>query len=211
MQRINETTAQEAARYLAAQDPILKPVIERAGLCTIRPNTDYYQELVDAIISQQLSVHAARSIETRFRNLFGGQFPTPEQILTTDIETLRALGFSRAKAAYVLDLAQHVVDGRVRFDHLDTLTNDEVIAELTAVKGIGVWTAHMFLMFCMGRTDVLPVGDLGVRNGIRDLYGFKDAPTPQQITELAEANGWHPYESIASWYVWQSLNNEPNL
>jgi len=208
---MSETTAQEAAEYLSGRDPVLRPVIERTGLCTIRPHENYYQELVDSIISQQLSIHAARSIEKRFRDLFGGHFPTPEEILTTDVETLRGLGFSRAKAAYVLDLAQHVVDGKVRFDHLDALSNDEIITELTAVKGIGVWTAHMFLMFAMGRTDILPIGDLGIRNGVRKLYGFADAPTPQQITDIAMQNHWHPYESIASWYVWQSLDNAPAL
>lgn len=206
---MSEATARRAAGHLRRADPVLTPVIEARGLCTIRPNLEYYQELVDAIISQQLSVHAARSIEQRFRDLFGGKFPAPDAILQTDIETLRGIGFSRAKASYVLDLAQHIQDGTVQFDHLDALENDAVIAELTAVKGVGVWTAHMFLMFCMGRTNVLPVGDLGIRNGIRKLYGFADAPTPQQITELAAQNGWHPYESIASWYIWQSLDNAP--
>jgi len=210
---MSEAVAQEAAEYLAQHDDVLRPVIAEKGLCTIRPNTDYYQALVDAIISQQLSVYAARAIEQRFRDLFGGVFPAAEQILTTDADTLRGLGFSRAKAMYVLDLARHIADGRVRFDHMDGLSNDEVIKELTTVKGIGEWTAHMFLMFSMGRTDVLPVGDLGIRNGIRKLYGeaygYTDAPTPAQITELAAARGWHPFESVASWYVWQSLNNAP--
>ena len=209
MQTMSELVAGEAAEHLASVDPVLKPVIERAGLCTIRPNGDYYQQLVDAIISQQLSVHAARSIENRFRELFGGKFPAPEEILTSDVETLRGIGFSRAKASYVLDLAQHVVDGKVRFDHLDALSNEEVVAELTAVKGIGEWTAHMFLMFCMGRSDVLPVGDLGVRNGVRALYGFENAPSPDDVRDIASKNNWHPYESIASWYVWQSLDNAP--
>jgi len=206
---LSEREAEKAASYLAGQDPILAPVIGRIGFCTIRPHKNYYQELVDSIISQQLSVYAARSIEGRFRDLFGGEFPSAEQILTTDVETLRGLGFSYAKGRYVLDLAQHVVDGKVKFGQLDSLTNDAVIAELTAVKGIGEWTAHTFLMFCMGRSDVLPVGDLGIRNGIRKLYGFENAPTPQQITELALKNHWHPYESVASWYVWQSLDNAP--
>ncbi len=209
MIRINESVVQEAADYLSRQDPVLRLVIAARGLCTIRPHENYYQELVDSIISQQLSIHAARSIEKRFRDLFGGHFPTPKEILTTDIETLRGLGFSRAKASYVLDLAQHVLDGKVQFDHLDALSNDDVITELTAVKGIGVWTAHMFLMFCMGRTDILPVGDLGIRNGIRKLYGLEDTPTPQQIVAIATQNKWHPYESIASWYIWQSLDNTP--
>jgi len=211
MERMSKPVAAQAAKHLSKADPVLAPAIAAHGLCTIRPNTNYYQELVDSIISQQLSVHAARSIEQRFRDLFGGHFPAPEEILTKDVETLRGLGFSRAKAAYVLDLAQHVVDGRVRFDHLDGLSNDEVIAELVPVKGIGTWTAHMFLMFCMGRTDVLPVGDLGIRNGIRKLYDLADAPTPEQVTELAAKNGWHPYESVASWYIWQSLDNAPAI
>jgi DNA-3-methyladenine glycosylase II len=209
MIRISQEIAQEAAAHLAAVDPILAPIIRQVGPCTITPNQDYYQALVDAIISQQLSVHAARSIENRFRELFGGHFPTAEEILTIHADTLRSIGFSRAKAAYVLDLAAHVMEGKVRFDHMDELDNEAIIAELTEVKGIGVWTAHMFLMFCMGRTDVLPVGDLGIRNGIRKLYAFADSPSPEEITKLASDKRWHPYESIASWYVWQSLDNQP--
>ena len=201
----------KAAQYLSAHDPVLRPVIVRYGLADLKPHRNYYQELVDSIISQQLSVHAARAIEQRFRELFGGTFPAAGQILSTDVETLRGLGFSRAKASYVLDLARHVVDGSVKFDHLDAMSNREVINELIAVKGIGEWTAHMFLMFCMGRLDVLAFGDLGIRNGIRKLYGLPDAPTPDQIIEVARANHWHPYESVACWYVWQSLDNKPAL
>ena len=199
----------KAADYLARQDPVLAPVIVKYGLANLTPHKNYYQELVDSIISQQLSVHAARAIEARFRELFDGHFPSPEEILSQDIETLRALGFSRAKAAYVLDLAQHIVDGKVKFDHLDSLTNDEIIAELTAVKGIGEWTVHMFLMFCMGRLDVLAHGDLGIKNGVRKLYNLEAQPTMQQVIEVAEQNHWHPYESVACWYVWQSLDNKP--
>jgi len=109
----------------------------------------------------------------------------------------------------VLDLAQHIVDGKVKFDHLDNLSNEELCNELTVVKGVGEWTVHMFLMFCMGRLDVYANGDLGIRNGIRKLYGFEDVPTPAQITELAQKNHWHPYESVASWYIWQSAQKYP--
>lgn len=199
----------KAAEYLVAQDAVLAPVIAKYGPCTIRPHKDYYQELVDSIISQQLSVHAARAIEGRFRDIFGGKFPSAEEILTVDVERLRSIGFSRAKATYVLDLAQHIVDGRVKFDYLDTLSNEGVIKELTAVKGIGEWTAHMFLMFCMGRLDVLATGDLGIRNGVFKLYGLDSVPTPQQVAQLAAQNNWHPYETVACWYVWQSLDNKP--
>lgn len=205
----SEAELARAAEYLASHDTVLAPVIAKYGPCTIRPHKDYYQELVDSIISQQLSVHAARAIEQRFREIFGGKFPSASEILAIDVERLRSIGFSRAKAAYVLDLAQHIVDGRVKFDHLDNLSNEEIIHELTAVKGIGEWTVHMFLMFCMGRLDVLATGDLGIRNGVRKLYGFTDAPTPQQIADVARQGGWHPYESVACWYVWQSLDNKP--
>jgi len=207
----SDKTLADAVAHLSKHDPVLAPVIAQSGPCTIQPHKDYYQELVDSIISQQLSVHAARAIENRFRDLFGGKFPAPQEILSTDVETLRGIGFSRAKAAYVLDLAQHIVDGKVKFDHLDNLSNEEVLAELIQVKGIGEWTVHMFLMFCMGRLDVLPVGDLGIRNGVRKLYKLSNAPTPDKVTQIAKKNHWHPYESVASWYVWQSLDNKPAL
>lgn len=209
MEIMSQTVARKAAEYLMRHDAVLAPVIAEVGLCTIRPHENYYQELVDSIISQQLSVKAAAAIEGRFKALFGGAFPTPEQILDKEIEDLRAIGFSGAKARYVQDLARHILDGTVRFDTLNMLSNEAVVGELTQVKGIGEWTVHMFLMFCMGRTDVLPHGDLGIKNGIRALYGFADPPTPQDIRTVAETYHWHPYESIACWYVWQSLKNVP--
>jgi DNA-3-methyladenine glycosylase II len=208
---ISDTVAAEAAEYLRKHDNALAPVIARVGPCTIRPHTDYYRELVESIIGQQLSIKAAAAIEARFVAMFEGQFPSPDQILTKDVEELRAIGFSRPKARYVQDLAQHVIDGKVRFDDIESRSNEEIIAELVAVKGVGEWTAHMFLMFCMGRSDILPVGDLGIRNGVRALYGFEHTPTPEDISQVAKDNGWRPYESIASWYVWQSLDNAPEL
>jgi DNA-3-methyladenine glycosylase II len=208
----NDDTVKQAADYLAAHDPVLAPVIAKAGLCTIRPHHNYYQELVDSIISQQLSVKAARTIEQRFCELFGGDsLPSPEAILTKNVDELRTAGLSRGKALYVRDLAQHVVDGSIKFDHLDSLSNQEIIAELTPVKGIGEWTVHMFLMFCMGRLDVLAHGDLGIKNGVRALYGLDHQPTPQEIITIAETFQWHPYESVACWYLWQSLENTPAL
>ena len=199
----------QAAEHLKVNDPLLAPVIDRFGLATIEPHTNYYPELVDAIISQQLSVKAAATIVSRFKDLFGSDWPTPEQILERDIEEFRSVGLSRAKAGYVQDLAAHVLDGSVSFDKLDSQSNDEITKELTAVKGIGEWTAHMFLLFCMGRTDVLAWGDLGVRSAIRKLYGFENLPTPDEVREVAATHGWHPYESIACWYLWKSLDNVP--
>jgi DNA-3-methyladenine glycosylase II len=204
------TNLKKAAEYLAAHDDKLAPIIASAGLCTIRPHRQYYQELVESIIGQQLSVKAAASIRTRFLELFGGTFPTPETIVRKKPEELRAIGFSWAKAAYILDLAQHMIDGRLQFDSFDSQSNQAIITELTDVKGIGEWTAHMFLMFCMGRLDVLPTGDLGIRNGVRTLYCLDAVPSPQQVIEVAESHHWHPYESVASWYIWQSLDNAPS-
>lgn len=194
----------KAARHLS-HDKILAPVITQAGLSTIRPHTNYYRELVEGIIGQQLSLAAADAVLSKFLTLFNNQFPTSEQIIVTPIEVLRSAGLSRAKAMYVQDLAQHIIDGRLNFKTLPNFSNEEVIRKLTAVKGIGEWTAHMFMIFSLGRLDVLAVGDLGVRTGIKRLYNLTELPTPAAIQEIAAANHWHPYESIACWYIWQSL------
>lgn len=204
-----KTQLEAAASHLAAHDKRLADIIATAPLPTFTPHTDYYRALVNSIIGQQLSVKAAATIKQRFVDLFGGEFPLPEQISKRDIEELRSVGLSRPKASYVQDLARHILDGSVRFDTIDSLSNDEIIAELTAVKGIGEWTVHMFLLFCMGRLDVLPTGDLGIRNGSKKLYGLEELPTPDEMREIAAANNWHPYESVASWYIWHSLDNAP--
>ncbi len=203
-------TLKVAATHLAKHDSALAPIIKRAGLSTITPHRNYYQELVESIISQQLSVKAAATILKRFVALFDtGHFPTPEEILQKDIEQLRSVGLSRQKGSYIQDLALKVIEGTVKFDHLDALSNNEIITELTQIKGVGVWTVHMFLMFCMGRLDVLPVGDLGIKNGIQNLYGLDHSPAPDEIVKIADDNNWHPYASIASWYIWHSLDNKP--
>jgi len=194
---------------LSKADPVLSGVIATAPLPTFVPHTNYYKALVNSIIGQQLSVKAAATIKQRFVDLFGGSFPSPEQIITRDIEELRGVGLSRPKAGYVQDLARHILDGSVQFSTLDQLSNDDIVTELTAVKGIGEWTVHMFLLFCMGRLDVLPTGDLGVRSGIKKLYGLDELPTPDTMREMALKNNWHPYESVASWYIWHSLDNAP--
>lgn len=199
----------KAAQHLSKHDPVLAPIIKRVGLATIYPHRNYYWELVDSIISQQLSVKAARSIERRFQELFGSEYPEPEAIVKRSLEELRAVGLSTNKARYIHDLAHHVLDGRIRFDQLDRLSNEAVMSELTDVKGVGEWTAHMFLIFCMGRLDVLAVGDLGIRNGIRSLYALADLPSPQEVQDIAAMYSWHPFESVACWYVWQSLDNVP--
>ncbi len=194
-----------ATEYLAARDPILAAVIAAIGPCPLTQHTEYYQALVDSILGQQLSVKAAAAIRSRFIALYDGAYPSPEIICNTSIEKLRSAGLSRSKAAYIQDLATHILDGRIDFSHIEHKDNNSIMRELIAVKGIGEWTVHMFLIFCMGRLDVLPVGDLGIRTGIMRLYGLATLPTPTEVRGVADKHAWHPYESIASWYVWQSL------
>ena len=203
------SSLQQAAEYLRSHDPILAQIIADAPLPDVIPHTNYYQALVSSIIGQQLSVKAAASIRKRFTGIFNDTFPSPQQILDMDIETLRGAGLSRPKISYIKDLAQHVIDGAVTFDTLDELSNEQIIEELLPVKGIGEWTVHMFLIFCMGRLDVLPTGDLGIRNGIGRKYGFDRIATPEEVSQIAVKNSWHPYESVASWYIWHSLDNAP--
>jgi len=208
----NSKTLRIASEYLASVDPILAPIVATAGLPTITPHKNYYQELVESIVSQQLSVKAARTIMNRFLDLFeGDDFPTPAQILSKTVEEFRSVGLSRQKGTYIQDLAVKVIEGTVKFNHLDALSNEDVIAELTQIKGVGVWTVHMFLIFCMGRLDVLPTGDLGIKNGIYALYELKEKPSPEEMEKLAKKHKWHPYESVASWYVWHSLDNKPAI
>lgn len=205
---ISDKLVAEAKAQLAT-DPALAAVIDAFPNCDIRPHKNYYRELVESIIGQQLSVKAAASINRRFVELFGGQFPDAEKIFNQPVEYLREAGLSGAKARYVQDLAWHVLEGKIDFASFDSLSNDEIMAELIPVKGIGEWTAHMFLMFCMARPDVLPVGDLGIRTGMQKLYDIDHLPSPDEIREIAKRANWHPYESIASWYIWQSLDNAP--
>jgi len=209
MQATRANLLKQAATHLSSHDPFLAQVIARVGPCTIEPHSNYYQELVESIISQQLSVKAAATIWQRFLQLFDGTFPMPQEILAKDPEVLRSVGLSRAKAAYVQAIATHIMDGRLEINKLPELSNEQIIAELTAIKGVGEWTAHMFLIFSLGRMDVLAVGDLGIRNGILQLYSLPELPDAKTTQALAERYQWHPYESVACWYIWQSLDNKP--
>ncbi len=206
---LNPDVKRDAAEYLSAHDSRLRAVIMSAGLCTMTPHTNYYQALGDSIIGQQLSVKAATTIRQRFCDLFGGSFPNPTAILTKSVDELRTAGLSRAKATYIVDLAHHIIEGRLSFDGIEQLSNNQIIAMLTDVKGIGIWTVHMFLMFCMGRADVLATGDLGIRSGVQRLYALDHLPSPQEVEAIATEHQWHPYESVACWYIWHSLDNEP--
>jgi DNA-3-methyladenine glycosylase II len=171
-------------------------------------SNDHYGALVRAITGQQLSVLAARAIYGRLTARFDGRAPTPQEILVDDPEELRAAaGLSRAKVAYLRSLAEHVISGELELERLDTLSDEEAIAELVAVKGLGLWTAHMFLMFQLERPDVLPVGDLGIRRAIERAYGLDGLPDAPTMEKIAEP--WRPQRTLACRYLWRSLQNEP--
>jgi DNA-3-methyladenine glycosylase II len=197
--------------HLRAADPVLRKVIDglgelgdrRAG----RPQ-DHYGTLIRAIVGQQLSTKAAQAIYDRLTERFGGRPPSPQEVLSEDPEQLRAAaGLSRAKVAYLRSLAEHVFDSTLELDRLEKLSDEDVIAELVAVRGLGVWSAHMFLIFHLGRADVLPVGDLGIRRAVMLRYGLPELPSPAELEAIAEP--WRPHRSLASRYLWRSLSATP--
>jgi DNA-3-methyladenine glycosylase II len=198
-----------ARRLIMRRDPVMAELMRRYGACGLAQSqhTDPYKALVHSIMSQQLSIKAAATIAKRFDELFGGRFPPPAQVLAMPEERLRSVGLSGMKVAFVRDLARRVCDGSLRLDALDTMHDEEVIAELTKVKGIGRWTAEMFLMFRLQRPDILPVGDLGIVNAMKKVYRLRKTPTPARMARIAE--NWRPYRSIGCWYLWASLDNTP--
>ncbi|HEY7934422.1 MAG TPA: DNA-3-methyladenine glycosylase [Solirubrobacteraceae bacterium] len=202
-----------ALTHLRSADPVLAALIAAVGKLPDaregRPDPDdHYGALVRAIVGQQLSVLAARSIYGRLTARFSDRAPRPEEILADDPEELRpAVGLSRAKVGFLRSLAEHVISGELELNRMEDLGDDEVIAELTAVKGIGIWSAQMFLMFQLERTDVLPVGDLGIRRAVERAYGLDELPQAAQIEEIAEC--WRPHRTLACRYLWRSLSNEP--
>lgn len=186
------------------KDRALRKVIDAVGPFNLRPTRDRFSVLVRAIISQQISTAAARNIRGRLEALLEPEELTPENLADLDLTELRSVGLSRQKAAYLLDLAQKTLDGIVDLKKIGRLSDEAVIEMLTQVKGIGRWTAEMFLIFSLGRLDVLPVDDLGVRSAIKNLYGLDELPNKKTCIELAAS--WRPYASIASWYCWRSAD-----
>lgn len=206
----------KARRELAAADPTMAALIERLGKIDIatrlrrrseeRP-AGAYGALLRAIVGQQLSTKAARTIYGRVLELFGGATPSPARLLEAGEEDLRAVGLSGRKVEYVRDLATHVLDGELELDRLGELGDEEVIEEIVAVRGLGVWTAEMFLLFHLERPDVLSGGDLGIRKAVQVEYGLKEMPAPGRVLEIGEP--WRPHRSLASLYLWESLANTP--
>jgi DNA-3-methyladenine glycosylase II len=185
------------------KDRVLRKVIDVVGPFIIRPKRDRFSILVQSIISQQISGAAARTIRRRLEDLLKRNGLSPKNVARLSQADLRSVGLSRQKASYLHDLADKTSSGVVRLDRIGRLSDDEVIEMLTQVKGIGRWTAEMFLIFSLGRLDVLPVDDLGVRSAIKGLYGLTELPCKATCVEIAAP--WRPYASIASWYCWQSL------
>jgi DNA-3-methyladenine glycosylase II len=208
-ERIDAALLKRACRALRRRDPALAGVMRRAGACTMRRSGDPYRALLQSVIGQQLAGAAARAIAGRVRAHFGGRYPAPARLLATSDGDLRALGLSRQKSATLKGVARAFDDGTLTNRRLHRMPADEVVTAVTAIKGIGEWTAHMLLMFSLGHPDVLPVGDYGVRKGAMSLYGLAELPKPRELEAVAEP--WRPYRSVGSWYMWRHLENPPAL
>ncbi|HSS04830.1 MAG TPA: DNA-3-methyladenine glycosylase [Solirubrobacterales bacterium] len=205
-----------ARRQLAATDPTMAALIERIGKIDLKTRLrrrseerppDAYGALLRAIVGQQLSTKAARTIYLRVCELFGGTTPSPEQLLEASEKDLRAAGLSGRKVEYIRDLAAHVLSGELELDRLGGLSDEEAIAEIVAVRGLGQWTAEMFLLFHLERPDVLSGGDLGIRKAVQIEYGLEEMPAPLRVLEIGEV--WRPHRSLASLYLWESLAAVP--
>jgi DNA-3-methyladenine glycosylase II len=192
----------KAIDHLKKSDAILASIIARVGPCKMAYRDPTFEMLARAIVFQQLSTKAARTIYGRLEEAAGGAL-TPESIQNLSVGEMRRAGLSRQKLGYIRDLAEHALSGKVDFALLPGMSDEEVIAALTDIKGVGVWTAHMFLLFSLRRPNVLPIGDLGVRMAIQRAYRKRKMPTPKQVEQIAK--GWHPYCSYAAWYLWRSL------
>lgn len=192
--------------HLKKSDAKLKLIIERSTLHELAGPRGPFEALVEAIVSQQLSVKAADTIFARFVALTPGKkFPTPREILKMPAAKMRKCGLSKMKASFIKDLAKKTLDGSLDFKHMDTMSDEEVIEHLVSVKGIGRWTAEMFLIFSLHRDDVFSYGDLGLRNALRKIYKLRNAPTPAQAERITAK--WKPYRSLGSRYLWASLKN----
>ena len=202
-----QTDYQRARHYLMRRDPVLGTVIRQVGPCEL-PNLPYqppFMALAEAIASQQLSVKAADTIFGRFCALFGpDNIPDAVRLLQLEDEAIRGSGFSRSKVAFLRDLAARVGENRLELERLSDLDDGRVLEQLTAVKGIGTWTAEIYLMFRLQRPDIFPVDDLGLIKAAQKLYGLRQRPTRKKLLKMAEA--WRPYRSVAAWYLWRSLS-----
>ena len=192
----------KGVRHLRRHDPILAGIMNRTRPIKFELDDDHYEAIVGSIIFQQLAGAAARAILNRFKAMYGGQVPSPREYLSTDESKLRSSGLSPQKISYIKDLAERIESGRLDLKRLEKLGDEEAMRELDDVRGIGRWTAEMFLLFKLGRTDVLPVDDLGLRKAVKRAYKLRKLPTRDRFEQLAEK--WHPYSSISTLYLWRS-------
>ena len=193
-------------RHFDRQDPIMASLIRKIGPFKLKNNRRYFQVLCKAIIAQQISTSAARAITSRFMSLFNGRSATAKHILVLTNDTLREVGLSHQKISYLKDLSKHFSEKLIRPHRLTYLSNEDVIQQLTTVRGIGRWTAEMFLIFSLNRLDVLPKDDVGLRIALKNIYKLKNNPPAKKILQLARS--WHPYETVGTWYAWRSLEAE---
>jgi DNA-3-methyladenine glycosylase II len=195
-----------AEEHLRTADPVMASIVKQVGRCGLgrAKREDPFVAVIEAIVWQQLSTKAAATIYRRFLKLFPGGRPTPAAILAASEQSLRGVGLSRGKVAYLRDLSMKVTDGTVHLESLETMADADVISTMTKVKGIGQWSAEMFLMFRLQRSDVLPVGDLGIVKAMQRHYRLRKTPTPERMYRIAER--WRPYRSVASWYLWASID-----
>ena len=184
------------------KDPVLADIIDAVGDYTLKKRNHHFSVLVESIISQQLATGAAEAIFKRFKGLYP-KFPTASEILSTRKTKLRQVGLSGMKIEYLKDLARHVEEGRLDMKSLTKMSDEDVIVQLTQVKGIGRWTAEMFLIFSLGRQDVFPADDLGLRKGVQMAFSLKEIPKPKEVEKIGER--WKPYRTIVTWYLWKSL------
>ncbi|MCK9485882.1 MAG: DNA-3-methyladenine glycosylase 2 family protein [Dehalococcoidia bacterium] len=195
-------SAAAAYRHLRQVDPVVGRLIEEHGPYRPRPAMDHYESLLRTVMFQQLNGRAASAIQERWMGLYGGRYPTPSELLATTDEAFRAVGVSRQKSGYLRDIAERMLSGALDFRRLDEMSDEAIVEQVTAVKGLGEWSAHMFLMFQLGRPDVLPIGDFGVRNGMRLAYGLREMPSPARAREIGAP--WEPYRSVGAWYMWRA-------
>jgi len=195
-------SSQKAINFLM-KDPRLSKIIKQVGPYNIKLTKNRYQSLVGAIATQQLTGSAANSIMRKFRGLYKSKFPKPLEVIKTSNKTLRTTGFSRMKILYIKELSKKIEKNELSLRTISKFSDEEVIDKLTQVKGIGRWTAEMFLIFSLGRLDVLPVDDLGLKKGIQSLFSLDEHPKAQQIEKIGEK--WRPYRTVATWYLWKSL------
>ena len=192
------------ALFVLKKDKKLKKIILSVGECEIKTISNPFEALVEAIITQQISDSAGKSISKKFKILFGKKYPTPSDIVKLSIDEIKSVGLSRMKAEYIFDISQMIVDKKLNFKIFKKMSNDDVISNLTKIRGIGKWTAEMYLIFALGRMDVFPLGDLGLINGIKKLYNLEN-PSTDEILKIT--NNWIPYRTIGTWYIWRGVKN----